>query len=344
MQLLVVIVNYRTAGLVIDCLRSLEPEASRLCDVRVVMVDNASGDASPLRIDAAVREHGWSSWVSVIAMVRNDGYAAGNNAAIRPALELSDLPDYVLILNPDTIVHPGALRTLLAFMAGHPTVGIVGPAILGANGELQCSAHNAPSPWTELDAGAGVGFARRLGLKPVSPPATSEAHICQWVSGSCMLVRRQVFEQAGLFDEGYFLYYDETDFCVGAMRAGWEVWYVPEARITHLEASSTGIRVPGKRRASYWYDSRRRFFVKAYGVGGLLLADGLWAGGRLIYLARRLLGRVGGQDPKWFIWDLLWGDFRALLTGQIGKIRAKTGLRGGVGSNRLHPDDKYLLS
>ena len=323
MQVLVVILNYRMPGLAIECLRSVKPEVSGLSGVRAVVVDNASGDGSAAQIKAAVREGGWSSWASVLAMDHNDGYAAGNNAAIRVALQQSQSPEYVLILNPDTLVHPGALGRLLAFMESHPEAGIAGPAIVGPDGELQCSAHNSPTPWTELDAASGAGLARRLGQGPVSPTPSAEAHPCQWVSGSCMLVRRQVFEQVGLLDEGYFLYYDEVDFCTRAGRAGWQCWYVPEARITHLEGSSTGIRQPRKRRAAYWYDSRRRFFVKTYGIGGLLLADVLWVIGRTILMARRLAGLAGNtrSDPAWFAWDLLGGDVKALFTGGLAGCR-----------------------
>jgi len=230
----VVILNFRTAGLAVNCLRSIEPDAANISDLRVVVVDNASGDGSAQSIASAVRDYGWSSWASVMAMDRNCGYAAGNNVGIRLALRDANPPEFVLVLNPDTVVHSGALGRLLAFMESHPAAGIVGPAIMAADGELQCSAHNRPTPLTELDAAAKMGLARRLGRRPVSPPPAEDAHTCQWVSGSCMLVRRQVFEQIGLLDEGYFLYFDETDFCTRAGRSGWNVWYVPHARITHL--------------------------------------------------------------------------------------------------------------
>jgi GT2 family glycosyltransferase len=139
-----------------------------------------------------------------------------------------------------------------------------------------------------------------------------------------MIVRRAVLEQIGLMDEGYFLYFEEADFCWRAKAAGWEIWHVPESRVMHLEGASTGIRTKARRRAKYWYDSRRRFFVKHYGVTGLAMADILWTLGRTTLLFRRLFGLgggSGGEDPAYFMYDLLWGDLKSFLTGQVLAIR-----------------------
>jgi hypothetical protein len=134
-------------------------------------------------------------------------------------------------------------------------------------------------------------------------------------------MRREVLEQVGLMDDNYFLYFEEADFCWRAKRAGWEVWYVPQSRVMHLEGASTGINAEATRRASYWYDSRRRFFVKHYGVAGLVLADMFWTVGRATYQLRCLLRLCArAPDPKWFMFDLLWGDLRAILNGQAWSV------------------------
>src|SRR4051812_23729177 len=110
MKLLVVIVNYRTASLAIDCLRSLAPELAEIDDrVRVVVTDNASGDDSVPRLQKAIDENNWSAWTSVLPLPTNGGFAYGNNMGIRPGLEGDDKPDYVLLLNPDTLIRPGAV-------------------------------------------------------------------------------------------------------------------------------------------------------------------------------------------------------------------------------------------
>ncbi|MGE5609506.1 MAG: glycosyltransferase family 2 protein [Bacillota bacterium] len=311
----VIIVNYRTADLTVACLRSLAREALALCGLRVLVVDSCSGDGSAEQIAAAIEREGWSAWASILPLDRNGGYSAGNNAGIRLALAADSPAKYVLLLNPDTIVRPGALAELVRFMDQNPHVGIAGSGIEDVAAQPQCSAHRFPSPLGELLNTARLGILN--GLMPghvVSPPLRPEPHPCDWVSGASMVIRRQVFEQIGLMDEGYFLYYDEVDFCYRAHCAGWEVWYVPQAKVMHLEGAATGIRKERKRRPAYWYDSRRRFFIKAYGIGGLLLADALWIVGRFAWNVRRCLGlATASNDPRWFAWDLLVGDIRAIL-------------------------------
>ncbi len=118
---------------------------------------------------------------------------------------------------------------------------------------------------------------------------------------------------------------EEVDFCWRAKKAGWQVWYVPQSKVFHLEGASTGIKTKAKRRASYWYDSRRRFFIKHYGIGGLLLADSLWAIGRISFLIRLKIGLVGKNidaDPKWFMLDLCGGDIKAILNGNASNINS----------------------
>lgn len=326
----IVTVNYRTAGLVVDSLRSLAGQVGDLGGGKVVVVDNASGDGSVDTIAASIARAGWSGWAGVVPLDRNGGFAYGNNEGIRLALAAAGRVDYVLLLNPDTVVHPGAIKALVAFMDGNLEVGIAGSRLENATGAVDCSAHRAPSPLGELDGSARLGLVSRLLQRyVVSPPIRKEAHECDWVSGASMIIRRHVLEEIGPMDEGYFLYFEEVDFCCRTRAAGWSVWYVPDSRVMHLEGAATGIRAAETRRPKYWYDSRRRFFLKQHGIAGLLAADALWAIGRLAFLLRRAL-RLGAQgpanDPKWFMFDLLWGDLRALAGGQVVACR-RAGIR-----------------
>lgn len=318
----IIIVNYRTAKLVADCLYSLESQVEEI-DGRVVVVDNHSGDGSVDKLSTLITQEGWGSWAEVIAKDCNGGFAFGNNAGIQ--LATPEAPKYVMLLNPDTVVRPGALSSLVQFMEASPKVGIAGSLLENIDESIDCSAHRIHSPLSELDGGARLGFLSRL-LKRyiVSEPPRSEAHSCDWVSGASMIVRREVFEDIGLMDDNFFLYFEEVDFCWRAKKAGWQVWYVPESRVLHLEGASTGIKKAAQRRAGYWYDSRRRFFIKHYGIIGLLLADFLWAVGRVSLLLRAKLG-LGGKgivdDPKRFMSDLLIGDLRSILSGKAWSIR-----------------------
>lgn len=317
--LCIVIVNYRTAGLVKDCLQSVAAQRGGPTDVRAIVVDNDSADGSVEAIAAGIRERQWADWVSLLPLERNGGFAAGNNAALREVEQRGWQPDYLLLLNPDTVVQRGALRKLVRFMEANPRAGIAGGRLVNAEGMIERSAHNAPTPLGELESGARLGvLSSILRRYAVSPPQRSEPHECEWVSGACMVIRRAVLENIGPLDEGFFLYFEEVDFCVRARAAGWSVWFVPESQVVHFEGSSTGIRAHRARLPAYWFASRRRYFLKHFGVGGLFAADLLWAVGRATLALRRLLRLGSGgqaQDPKRFAIDLLWGDLQAVLGG-----------------------------
>lgn len=307
--LLVVIVNYRTPGLTIDCLHSLVSEVQSLPGTHVVVTDNASGDESVEKIGAAIETEGWSDWVSLQPLERNGGFAFGNNAAIRPALQLTNPPLYILLLNPDTIVRPGALKVLVDFMNEHPKVGIAGSRLEDPDGTPQHSAFRFHTVLSELDLGLRLGVVSKLLTKwGVAPPIPEESCQTDWVAGASMIVRREIFEAAGLMDEDYFMYYEEMDFCLQAKRAGWSCWYVPESRVVHLVGQSSGVtdtKRPPKRLPQYWFDSRRRYFLKNYGWLYAALADIVWASGFTLWRLRRVIQGKPDQDPPNFLSDFL---------------------------------------
>jgi len=285
----IVVVNYRTADLVIGCMRSLSDEPRRLPHPRVVVVDNASGDGSADRIAAAIREERWGSWVSLLPLADNRGFSAGNNAGLRLLLQPPEPADHVLLLNPDTVVRAGALRALLDFADGHPKAGIVGSRLEGPEGTPQNSAFRFHSVVAELDRGLRSGVTSRLLSRwGVVLPQPESACRADWVSGASMLIRREVLESIGPFDEGYFLYYEEVDFCLRAARAGWECWYEPRSHVVHLVGRSTGVDLASfsRRLPGYVFESRRRYFVKNHGPFYALLADLAWLAGHLLWLLR----------------------------------------------------------
>ena len=310
-RLLVVIVNYRTPDLTIDCLRSLEPEVQALGSTRVVVADNASGDGSPQRILEAIEHHGWSRWAALLPLDRNGGFSFGNNAVIGPALAAADPapPDFVLLLNSDTMVCLGALGALLEFMESHPEVGIAGSRVEEPDGTQQHSRYRFHSVWSEFDSALRLGLVTRLLRKHVvAPPLVDTAHPTDWVVGASMMVRRQVFLDIGLLDQGYFLYFEEADFCLNARRAGWSCWYVPTSRIVHLVGRSSGITnplTPHVRRPRYWFESRRRYFVKNHGSAYALCADAAWIIGFALWRVRRVLQGKPDTDPPHMLWDFL---------------------------------------
>jgi hypothetical protein len=308
-RLLVVIVNYRTAGLTIDCLRSLDSEVRSLPGTRVIVTDNASGDGSVEKIQAAIETEGWGDWASLQPLERNGGFAYGNNAAIRPALQSPNPPPYILLLNPDTIVRPGALQALVNFMDSHPDVGIAGSRLEDPDGTPQRSAFRFHTVLSELDFGLRLGLVTKLLSNwVVAPPVSDETCQTDWVAGASMIVRREVFEAAGLMDEEYFMYYEEMDFCLQAKKAGWSCWYVPPSHVVHLVGQSSGVtdtKRPPKRLPQYWFDSRRRYFLKNHGWLYAAVADAAWASGFALWRLRRIIQRKPDPDPPNYLGDFL---------------------------------------
>ncbi len=322
-SVLAIILNYKTAEMAIACLRSLEQEIVGYPEAKVVLVDNASGDDSVQRFEAEIRDRGWSGWASVVALAGNGGFAAGNNAAIRPLLGTAAMPDYVLLLNSDTVVRPGAVSTLVQFMDARPDVGIAGSRLEDPDGCPQRSAFLFPNVWSELNDGIHLQIVERwVARSQLAPPVRYDAHRTDWVAGASFIMRRALLEQIGLLDEGYFMYYEEVDFCLRARRAGWQCWYVPESRVVHLVGQASRINNPDmkpKRRPAYWFESRQRFFRKNHGVMTTLFADALFLAGYAFYRLRRLVTLTPVREPPWFFWDFL----RFSMNGLVASLSSK---------------------
>ena len=306
--LLVVIVNYRTANLTINCLHSLVGEVQLLPGMQVVIVDNNSGDRSVEKIESTIRTEGWTSWASVLPSEYNGGFAFGNNLAIRPVLQSINPPPYFLLLNPDTVVRPRSLKVLVDFMNNHPEVGIAGSRLEDPDGTPQRSAFRFHTLQSELDSALRLGIVSKLLANSiVAPPVSSIPHQTDWVAGASAIVRREVFQTVGFMDEEYFLYYEEVDFCLQAKKLGWSCWYVPESRVVHLVGQSSGVtntKIPPKRRPKYWFDSRRRYFVKNYGWLYATLTDLVWLLSFALWRCRRVMQGKPDNDPPH-----LFGDF-----------------------------------
>jgi len=305
LKLLVVILNYRTPALTVDCLASLAPEIAP--DRAVVVVDNASGDGSVEQIEAAIAENRWQDWACVVASPVNGGFSAGNNVGIQSAEA-----EFYLLLNSDTLVRPGALSTLLAAAEAQPEAGIVSPRLEWPDGEPQISCFRDRSPLTELIEAAATGpITKALGRFDVPIPVADEPFAPQWTSFACVLVRRAVVEQVGLMDEGYFMYFDDIDYCRRTRAAGWTIWHCPQARVVHLRGGSGTVKQElktRKRPRPYLYASRSRYFAKFYGGrAGLVLANLAWLGGRAVSRTREVFGRKthiseGAMRDIWSFW------------------------------------------
>jgi GT2 family glycosyltransferase len=306
MKLLVVVLCYRVPDLTIDCLRSLSTEIGRVPDARVAVCENGTGGDSVERLRRAIDANGWDSWVDLTEVEINLGFCGGNNLVIRRALESDDPPEYVLLLNADTLVQEHALGALVDFMDANPEAGVAGSQLLSPEGEIQASPFRFFGVASELDRGLRLGILTPLlgGRHKIdySKPTPAE-----WLSGASMILRTSMLERIGLLDEGLYTYFDDIDICLRARRAGWEAWYVPGSKVVHLEGASTGIRgsTPQrpKRRPAYWFQARRRFFLKNYGKLYTMLADAAFLCGYSTWRLRRSIQRKPDLDPERFLGD-----------------------------------------
>ncbi len=295
-ELLIVIVCYRAVDLTIDCLRSLVPEVAELPGVRVAICENGSGPEAESDLAAAIEREGWKDWASLSAISPNRGFAGGNDAVLRDVLAGPAPPELFLLLNSDTIVRPGALRALLDAATTHPEAGIIGPRLEWLDGESQRSCFRDAGPLDEFVAAAATGAVSRvLGRDSVALPVQDEPGLAENVSFACALIRRDVFEQIGLLDENYYLYFDDVDFCWRARKAGWKVLYWPASRVVHLMGRSNpmeSLAAQRKPRPGYYYESRARYFAKRGGRLHLWLANLAWWAGRTISWSRETILRT----------------------------------------------------
>ncbi|MBD2750178.1 glycosyltransferase family 2 protein [Microvirga sp. BT688] len=309
MQVAVVIVNYRTADLTIDCLKSLEASGDIPRGSQVVVVDGGSNDNSVSLIGSAIAQNGWADWVTLLPLDVNGGFAYANNRGIEAVLSRFGEPRFFWLLNPDTIVRPNALSNLLGFMEARPEMGVAGSRLEDPDETPQHSAFRFHSALGELESTLRLGIVSTL-LKHwcVAPPIPDRVTRTDWVSGASMLIRSEVLDAVGMLDDSYFMYYEETDLCLRSARAGWECWYVPESRVVHLVGRSSGVTVRNarpRRRPGYWFASRRHYFVKNHGWAYAMLADLAWIGGQSLWRIRQALQKKPDNDPPNLLGDFI---------------------------------------
>ncbi|MEP3674884.1 glycosyltransferase family 2 protein [Sulfitobacter sp.] len=304
-SVLCILLNFRTPEMT---LRAAEAALADLHGLggELVIVDNASGDGSFEMIREVVAARGWGEGglVRVVASPVNGGFGAGNNIGLRMAMSDGRLPDYYYILNSDAFPDAGCTSAVVQHLEANPTAGIACSHIRGEDNVVHTTAFRFPTIAGEFVGAARLGlFERLLPEAPVPMPQPTVTQQVDWSAGASMMLRRTMLEEIGTFDEVFFLYFEETDLCLRAARAGWSCWYVPDSRVVHIGSVSTGMKTK-RRMPSYWYDSRRHYFIKNHGRFYAALA--LWAhlsGGVLHRLRTGLVGRKP-QDPSWFLRDL----------------------------------------
>lgn len=299
----VIIISYNTRQMTLDCLRALYADLGHEglagAPAEVWVVDNASGDGSAEAVRAAFPD------VRLIENPRNAGFGAANNLAMRQAGG-----EFLLLLNSDAFVHPGAVAALLSYLRAHPRAGAVGPRLLNRDDTVQPSCYRFPSParaWLEnlwvsslLPSHSVVGDYRRW--------AHDSARSVDWVIGACLLVRRTAYEQAGGFDEAFFMYQEETDWQRRLRDGGWDITFTPSAVVTHLGGAS-GAAEQAKINA-HFFDSLDYYTRKHHGLAGLVslrlamiagaaLRTLAWAGVAAVAPKRRTVAHAKTRLQAW---------------------------------------------
>ena len=314
-KLVVSIINYRTGPLTIQCLEAVAADCATLgqgtATVEAVVVDNASGDGSAETIQERISAGTLGLSTQLVRSETNSGFSGGHNQAIGavPA-------DFYLLLNSDAMLRPGAIAALLGAAERHPAAGLLAPRIEYEDGTVQISCFRFASPLSELIRGAASGPLTRLLARhevPLAMPPDPEE--IEWASFACILLRGDMVRQVGLLDDGYFLYFEDAEYCLRAGRAGFRVVYVPEARVVHLRGRSGPVKTLARANArlpAYYHASRTRFLYQAHGRLGLFAANAAWMLGRCIAWLRPLGGqRIPPVAPGQ--WRDLWINFRTPL-------------------------------
>ncbi len=286
----VVIVSYNTRAMTLDCLAALYADLGGT-PAEVFVVDNDSADGSPAAVRATFPA------AAVIDMGRNAGFGAANNVAMARARG-----EFLLLLNSDAFVKPGAVAAMVECLRRRPRAAAVGPRLLNGDGSLQRSCWRFPSPgraWLESLWIAGLFGPDRAAGDYRRWPHDAERPV-DWVIGACLTVRRAAFEQVGGFDEQFFMYAEETDWQRRMRQAGWEVVLSPDAVVTHLGGASGATDKVGTRRL--FFQSQDRYLRKHHGTGGLVAARAASAVGsalRLVAWAGWLFARPRHRRRTW---------------------------------------------
>lgn len=251
MNLSILIVSWNTRDLLAQCLASIIAN-SPSGEYEVIVVDNASADGSAAMVRTRFPE------TVLIENKANVGFAGANNHAIARSRGR-----YLLLLNPDTVVEPGAPAALVDFMDAQPDAGAAGALLLNPDGSLQDSCYPAPTIFRELwrlfHLDALFPLAQyRMDEWPRDTPRAVDT-----VQGACMIVRREVIDRVGMMDPSYFMYSEEVDWCLRIRRAGWRIYWVPRSRIVHFGAQST--RQVASRMFVQLYRGKLQYFRKHYG-------------------------------------------------------------------------------
>jgi N-acetylglucosaminyl-diphospho-decaprenol L-rhamnosyltransferase len=275
----VILVSYNTRELTLRCLGDLFNDLHGI-DSEVWLVDNASSDGTIATVTETYPE------VRILASAENVGFGKANNQAMRLARGR-----YLMLLNTDAFLQPGAIASMLSQLSTHPAAGVVGPRLVNEDGSLQPSCFRFPSPARAVFENFWLSA-----LWPRHPVVGDyrrwnhdEPRDVDWVVGACMMIRREVFERTHGFDEAFFMYAEEADWQRRIRLAGWTIQFTPAATVMHLGGASGLSDKPQINR--HFFDSLDYYQRKNHGLSGLLILRA---------------AMVFGCTLRAALWSILW--------------------------------------
>jgi GT2 family glycosyltransferase len=238
--LTIVIVNYKTPELSIDCLQSLAPEIDKLHSIQVIIVDNGSGDDSCKLIQNAIDDNKWNNWTTLVKLDINIGFAGGCNRG----WEVDPSADYVLLLNSDTKVHPETISYCYNKMQSDKSIGALSCKLLNEDGSVQNVARRFPSPLRLVFSSMGLPwklprFFEWADTEDSLWDRETISRDVNWLGGAFLFLRGDLVRKIGLLDEGFFFFGEDIEFCHRVWKAGFRCHYDSTTKVTHFGARSS---------------------------------------------------------------------------------------------------------
>jgi GT2 family glycosyltransferase len=270
-EISVIIVNLNTRELLDACLASVEPERATV-SLEVIVIDNGSSDGSVRMVEEKYPA------AMLVKNVRNEGFARPNNEGLRRSRGR-----FLLLLNSDTVVRPGAFRRMADFLEAHPDAGACGPRLIYPDGRLQYSAKGFPTVWTHFCDMTGLDrlfpASRLFGRGEMRYFDYEHEGTADHLMAAAFLVRRETYEQVGELDERFAIYYNDMDWCFRMVRAGWTIWYLPDAIVEHHLGKTVGAVNKRFTFFTMLYNNVMFFYQKHYGRWSIVAYRLLLAGG-----------------------------------------------------------------
>lgn len=313
-----IVVTYNSEDEIAACLQSIRDQQTTFSR-EVVVVDNASRDGTVRRVQEDAPE------VHLVANTINVGFGAANNQALRVSRGR-----FILLVNPDSVLQPGAVQSMVDYVEAHPECGICGGLLMDEEKHIHPSARRFSNPLRKLLMMSGIQARLR------GQPWFKDADFgwfdhrtplrVDWVPGAFTLIRRELIDELGLFDERFFLYFEETDLCLRANRNGWEVHFVPDSVCIHVGGASSrkhaseAFDVAGSQVLKFRARSECLFYRKNFGV----LAVWLNLGVELLWHGLRVFLHRGGNETSQrkriysqFVFGELWRALKETRTGAL---------------------------